>query len=400
LKIESVKVDQLKPYENNPKEHPPEQIDRIAMSIQEYGFTVPVVVDGDNEIIMGHGRIMAAKQLGLKEVPCIQRGDLTEGQIRGLRIADNKVAESGWDADALSVELDFLDDMDFDLELTGFDLDEIEDYILPEQSEEQDAEPQMSRAEELNEEWGVKSGDLWLIGEHRLLCGDCTDKAVVERVMGGEKASMMFTDPPWNVAIGKDSNPRHRQRDGLENDDMTSEEYSTFVSTFVSTFAENVDGDVYCVLGASEWPRLDLHMRERGFHWSATIIWVKDIFVLGRSKYHRRYEPIWYGWHSTCKSSFNGARDLDDVWEMKRPKRSEEHPTMKPIELVEMAITNSSVIDDTIFDPFLGSGTTMVAAENLGRICYGMEISPDYCAVVLQRMQDAFPKINIEKSQT
>jgi DNA modification methylase len=400
LKIESVKVDQLKPYENNPKEHPPEQIDRIAMSIQEYGFTVPVVVDGDNEIIMGHGRIMAAKQLGLKEVPCIQRGDLTEGQIRGLRIADNKVAESGWDVDALSAELDFLDDMDFDLELTGFDLDEIEDYILPEQSEEQDAEPQMSRAEELNEEWGVKSGDLWLIGEHRLLCGDCTDKAVVERVMGGEKASMMFTDPPWNVAIGKDSNPRHRQRDGLENDDMTSEEYSTFVSTFVSTFAENVDGDVYCVLGASEWPRLDLHMRERGFHWSATIIWVKDIFVLGRSKYHRRYEPIWYGWHSTCKSSFNGARDLDDVWEMKRPKRSEEHPTMKPIELVEMAITNSSVIDDTIFDPFLGSGTTMVAAENLGRICYGMEISPDYCAVVLQRMQDAFPKINIEKSQT
>jgi DNA modification methylase len=172
------------------------------------------------------------------------------------------------------------------------------------------------------------------------------------------------------------------------------------MSTFVSTFAENVDGDVYCVLGASEWPRLDLHMRERGFHWSATIIWVKDIFVLGRSKYHRRYEPIWYGWHSTCKSSFNGARDLDDVWEMKRPKRSEEHPTMKPIELVEMAITNSSVIDDTIFDPFLGSGTTMVAAENLGRICYGMEISPDYCAVVLQRMQDAFPKINIEKSQT
>lgn len=400
MKIESVKVDQLKPYENNPKEHPPEQIDRIAMSIQEYGFTVPVVVDGDNEIIMGHGRIMAAKQLGLKEVPCIQRGDLTEGQIRGLRIADNKVAESGWDVDALSAELDFLDDMDFDLELTGFDLDEIEDYILPEQSEEQDAEPQMSRAEELNEEWGVKSGDLWLIGEHRLLCGDCTDKAVVERVMGGEKASMMFTDPPWNVAIGKDSNPRHRQRDGLENDDMTSEEYSTFVSTFVSTFAENVDGDVYCVLGASEWPRLDLHMRERGFHWSATIIWVKDIFVLGRSKYHRRYEPIWYGWHSTCKSSFNGARDLDDVWEMKRPKRSEEHPTMKPIELVEMAITNSSVIDDTIFDPFLGSGTTMVAAENLGRICYGMEISPDYCAVVLQRMQDAFPKINIEKSQT
>jgi DNA modification methylase len=343
---------------------------------------------------------MAAKQLGLKEVPCIQRGDLTEGQIRGLRIADNKVAESGWDVDALSAELDFLDDMDFDLELTGFDLDEIEDYILPEQSEEQDAEPQMSRAEELNEEWGVKSGDLWLIGEHRLLCGDCTDKAVVERVMGGEKASMMFTDPPWNVAIGKDSNPRHRQRDGLENDDMTSEEYSTFVSTFVSTFAENVDGDVYCVLGASEWPRLDLHMRERGFHWSATIIWVKDIFVLGRSKYHRRYEPIWYGWHSTCKSSFNGARYLDDVWEMKRPKRSEEHPTMKPIELVEMAITNSSVIDDTIFDPFLGSGTTMVAAENLGRICYGMEISPDYCAVVLQRMQDAFPKINIEKSQT
>lgn len=168
-----------------------------------------------------------------------------------------------------------------------------------------------------------------------------------------------------------------------------------FLSGFASLLPSVVSGDLYCVLGALEWPTLDLALRGTGFHWSATVIWVKDLFVLGRSKYHRRYEPIWYGWHENGKSSFGTARDLDDVWEIKRPRISEEHPTMKPVELVIRAISNSSKSDDTVFDPFLGSGTTMVAAENLKRRCFGIEISPDYCAVVLQRMQDAFPGIKI-----
>jgi DNA modification methylase len=233
----------------------------------------------------------------------------------------------------------------------------------------------------------AQRGDLWQMGEHRLLVDDCTVAANVARLMGGERAQMVFTDPPWNVAIGQDSNPRHRQRAGLQNDDLSAEDFAAFLAGFASNIAEALDGDLYCVLGASEWGTLDLTLRKAGFHWSATIIWVKDQFVLGRSKYHRRYEPIWYGWAKDKRSSFGEARDLDDVWEIDRPRVSEEHPTMKPVELVQRAVENSSQRGSTVLDPFLGSGTTLIAAERLGRKCYGCEIEPRYADVILRRWE-------------
>ncbi len=199
---------------------------------------------------------------------------------------------------------------------------------------------------------------------------------------------MVFTDPPWNVAIGEDSNPRHRQRPGLKNDNLSSQDYLNFISAFAAVCARTNNGDMYCVLGAASWPTLDLIFREYGFHWSATIIWVKDIFVLGRSKYHRRYEPIWYGWHKEGKSTFCDNRSLDDVWEISRPKRSPEHPTMKPVELCVRAISNSSVIGQCVLDLFLGSGSTLIACEKLNRRCYGMEIAPMYCDVIVKRWEE------------
>jgi DNA modification methylase len=194
---------------------------------------------------------------------------------------------------------------------------------------------------------------------------------------------MMFTDPPWNVAIGKDSNPRHRQREGLKNDDLSAADYRAFLDGFVKAVKPHISGDIYVVLGASEWPTLDLALRGNEFHWSATIIWVKDLFVLGRSKYHRRYEPIWYGWGK--KSSFCARRDLDDVWEIPRPRRSEEHPTMKPVELCVRAIENSG--RKSVVDPFVGSGTTIIAAQQLGRRCFAMEIDTHYCDVAITRWE-------------
>lgn len=233
----------------------------------------------------------------------------------------------------------------------------------------------------------TKPGDIWVLGNHRLMCGDSTKLDQVQRLLDGEQARMMFTDPPWNVGIGQDSNPRHRQRQGLQNDSLSPAEFQSFLDGFISVARSVVIGDIYCVLGASEWPRLDSSLRTAGFHWSATVIWVKDVFVLGRSKYHRRYEPIWYGWHKDQRSSFTKRRDLDDVWEVARPKRSEEHPTMKPVELAIRAIENSSQAGENVLDLFGGSGSTLIAAEQTSRKAFLMELDPLYCDVIVQRYE-------------
>lgn len=243
---------------------------------------------------------------------------------------------------------------------------------------EEDEPPEVDKTQVFS-----KPGAIYKLGEHRVMCGDTL--LDTPKLMGDKIARMTFTDPPWNVAIGLDSNPRHRQRKGLDNDNLSAADFEDFINGFAGVYAKYCSGDFYCVLGASEWPTLDRQLRANGFHWSATIIWVKDMFVLGRSKYHRRYEPLWYGWHESAKSSFTTKRDLDDVWEIPRPRRSEEHPTMKPIELCAQAIVNSSNEGDIVLDLFLGSGSTLIAAEQTERICYGMELDPRYVDVIRKR---------------
>lgn len=372
--IIKIPIEQIEPYSKNAKKHPQTQIKQIANSIKEFGFNQAIVIDKNNEIVVGHGRYEAAKLLGLKEVPILQASNLTKQQVKAYRLADNKLNESDWDMDMAIEELKELDNYHFDL--TGFDRD-----LLIEPEEKDDVIPEDATVRS-------KLGDIWQLGKHRVMCGDSTKKEDVERLMDDKKADMVFTDPPWNVAIGLESNPRHRQREGLKNDKLSDEDFKNFLSGFIKPLKEYLVGDIYCVWGNEQMPALDMLLRKEGFHWSSIIIWVKDIFVLGRSKYHRQYESIWYGWQKNEKSSYRGDRKQSDIWEIKRPKRSKEHPTMKPIELCVKAIVNSSEEGGIILDTFLGSGSTLIACEKTNRICYGCEIDPKYTDVIIQRYED------------
>ena len=385
---ELVSLEKLVPNPRNPNGHPDAQIELLAKIIAAQGWRAPITVSTRSGfVVRGHGRLAAARRLGATAAPVDYQDYCDEASEWADLIADNRVAElAEIDFRLLTDLLGELDVGDFDMGLTGFDESELERLMTS--FADADVEIEEDEVPEPPEEPVSRPGDLWLLGEHRVLCGDATSAEDVGRLMAGRSAAVMFTDPPWNVGIGLDSNPKHRQRKGLANDSLPAAEFQAFLDGFIVAVSPHLEGDVYCVLGASEWPRLDATLRAHGFHWSASVIWVKDSFVLGRSKYHRRYEPIWYGWAENSKSSFCDRRDLDDVGEIPRPKKSEEHPTMKPVALVARAVTNSSKRHDIVLDPFLGSGTTLVASEQLGRVCYGLELDPGYCDVIVQRWEN------------
>lgn len=237
----------------------------------------------------------------------------------------------------------------------------------------------------------TKLGDIWQLGDHRLVCGDSTQELPYAQVTDNgserfDRIAMIWTDPPWNVALGKHDNPKHKRR-AIENDDLPAAEFAKFLQQAMFCMTKNLQGDIYVVMSAKEWPAVDAALRGVGLHWSATIAWVKDQFVMGRGNYHRRLEPIWYGWRKGAKSSFCGARDQDDVWEIPRPKASEEHPTMKPVELVARALINSSSKGDIVLDPFGGAGSLILAAEQLGRRGRSIELDPGYCDVIVKRWE-------------
>lgn len=378
-------LDQIMFNPRNWRVHPLRQQNALKGVLEEIGWVQQVIINKrTGNLIDGHLRCQLAAREGNETIPVVYV-DLSEDEEALILSTLDPIAGMA------ATDKEKLDDLFRQFNSDNENVQKLISDIAEKEKLEfgkkpiEDVDPQIDKAEKLRVKWGVETGQMWKLGEHRIICGDCTDKTVVDKVMGGQKATMIFTDPPWNVAIGLDSNPRHRQRDGLQNDNMTDSDYFAFVSAFVSA----CDGDVYCVLASEYLDVLAQEMRRQGFHWSAYVIWVKDIFVLGRSKYHRRYEPIWYGWHSDNKSTFCDRRDLDDVWEIKRPRISEEHPTMKPLELVGRAIENSSKSGDIIFEPFCGSGTDILACESLSRKCRAIEISPTYVAVSIQRWIDA-----------
>jgi ParB-like chromosome segregation protein Spo0J len=337
--VQEVPLALVDPWARNPRKIAPEARDALRASLARFGYVEPLVVNrrGDRYwIVGGHQRASLLRESGAERARCVVL-DLPEAEAEALAVTlNNREAQGEWTEDLGPLIADLVATLGPDVAL-ALRLDQLRGEIAAADGlTDPDAVPEPP-AEPI-----AKPGDLWILGEHRVLCGDSTKAADVTRLMDSARAEMMFTDPPWNVAIGKDSNPKHCQREGLANDDMSGEDFSRFLDAFLQAARPYLDGDLYCVLGASEWPRLDQVLRAQAFHWSATIIWVKDLFVLGRSKYQRRYEPIWYGWHSDGKSTFCERRDLDDVWEVPRPKVSEDHPTMKPVELVARAITNSS----------------------------------------------------------
>lgn len=267
-----------------------------------------------------------------------------------------------------------------DLEITGLDLRAI-DKLTGVLEQIQEAEVPAVPKKPV-----TRLGDIWQLGEHRLVCGDALDARVHDDVLQDESPRMVWTDPPWNVALGKHDNPKHKRR-AIANDDMPAGEFAKFLAAAVQAMVFDLSGDIYVVMSAKEWPAIDAALRAADMHWSATIAWIKDQFVMGRGNYHRRLEPIWYGWKEGERSSFCGARDLDDVWECPRPKASAEHPTMKPTELVARALLNSSKKGDVVFDPFAGAGSLILAAEQTGRRGRSIELDPGYCDVIVKRWE-------------
>ena len=362
----------LRSLPNNPRKIVGEAFDKLKERIQARGFHDVLKVDTEGYVLSGNQRKRALTDLGIQEVTVLVPSRELTKEERDKIILESNRNDGIWDMDMLANEFDLETLLD-----VGFLEKELD--ISLSSTEEEPSVPAMGA------EAKSARGDLYIMGEHRLLCGDSTDLDDVGKLMDGKKSNMVFTDPPWKVAIGLDSNPRHRQREGLINDDL-GEDFPEFLQKTAVSISQFNTGDIYCVMGCEEWPTIHKALTEADLHWSSTIVWVKDQFVLGRSKYHRRYEPIWYGWPS--KSSYVGDRAQDDVWEMPRPKTSEEHPTMKPIALVEKAIMNSSNRGEIVLDLFLGSGTTLLAAHNAGRICYGIELDPKYVDVIVKRWEE------------
>lgn len=387
VQIENRPIEALIPYARNSRTHSDAQVAQIAASIREFGWTNPVLVDGSNGIIAGHGRVLAARKLGFDQVPVIELAHLTESQKRAYVLADNKLAENaGWDDELLRIELEALQAAGFDLSLTGFDDDELAALMAELAGNEglidDDAVP------EVTDDPVSQPGDVWLLGEHRLLCGDATDPVALETLMGSDLADMAFTDPPYNVNYANTAKDKQRGTHRPILNDNLGEGFAGFLSAACANLLAYSKGAVYIAMSSSELDTLQLAFRGAGGKWSTFIIWAKNTFTLGRADYQRQYEPILYGWRDGVDHFWCGDRDQGDVWFINKPVKNDLHPTMKPVELVERAIRNSSKTRDIVLDLFGGSGTTLIAAEKTQRRARLVELDPKYADVIVKRWQD------------
>jgi len=387
MDVVDLPLEQIIPYARNPR-HNDEAVATVAASIAEFGWRQPIVVDEEKVILAGHTRLLAARQLGLKTVPVHIAAGLSEAQAQAFRIMDNRSGENAeWADDLLSLEIKDLLDADYNLELTGFNkgeltnlLDSLNENTVAQENEDDIPEP--------SEEPVSRQGDLWVLGQHRLLCGDATDAAAVERLLDGERANLCFCDPPYNVdyagGVGAEQAGKGRR---IKNDAL-GDAFGQFLTDVCVLINQHTDGAVYICMSSSELHTLQTAFKKAGGHWSTFVIWAKDRFTLGRSDYQRQYEPILYGWPENAKRHWCGDRDQGDVWQITRPHKNDLHPTMKPVALVERTIRNSSQRGALVFDPFGGSGTTMIAAEATERRAALLELDPKYVDVIVRRWQE------------
>ena len=387
-KIEPWPTARLVPYARNARTHSDAQIAQIAASIAEFGFTNPILAGSDGVIVAGHGRLAAAQKLGIETVPVVVLDHLTPTQRRALVIADNRIAENaGWDEAMLQIELAALQEDSFDLSLTGFDADALADLLAGEETTN-DGQTDDDVAPEIPETPASRLGDVWVCGEHRVLCGDATDADSYTRLLADEPMDMVFTDPPYNVNYANSAKDKMRGKErAILNDNLGEGFYDFLLAALTPTLA-HCRGGVYVAMSSSELDTLQSAFRAAGGKWSTFIIWAKNTFTLGRADYQRQYEPILYGWPEGKSRHWCGDRDQGDVWQIKKPVKNDLHPTMKPVELVERAIRNSSRPGDSVLDPFGGSGTTLVAAEKSGRRAWLMELDPKYVDVIVRRWQE------------
>ncbi len=433
LRIIYKDISEVTPYANNPR-HNERGVDKVAASIQEFGFKVPVIIDGAGSIVAGHTRILAAQKLGLTRIPCVVADDLTPAQVKAFRIADNKVAEfSSWDDALLLEEFQALRDMDFDLNLTGFDMADVElieqeNGVAPGKDDDFDLSEELEKVSTP----ATQPGDVYVLGTHRLLCGDATKREDAERLMDGALADMIFTDPPYNVAYEGGTADKLT----IMNDSMSDSNFYQFLKDAYSAMlaVAKPGAAIYVCHADSEGLNFRKAMLDAGWLVKQCLIWVKNTFVLGRQDYQWKHEPILYGWKPGGSHYFHGGRKqstvIDDVagitvqqdgdgyilsfasglasasirvpsyevlfaglddetttWRVEKPARNADHPTMKPIALCARAIKNSSKPGGIVVDLFGGSGSTLIACEETGRACYTMELDPKYCDVIVARWE-------------
>lgn len=385
--VELWALDRLIPYARNARTHSDEQISKLMGSIKEFGFVNPILVGDDNVIIAGHGRLLAAQKLGMDKAPVIVAKHLSDIQKRALTLADNRIAEdSGWSEDLLQLEIAELESLDFDLDLLGFS-DEEMDNLLDFDGDD-DGKGADENIPEPEENPVSQLGDVWILGNHRVMCGDSTKPEDVDTLMGAELADMCWTDPPYNVDYGNSAKDKLRKLDRRIMNDNLGDDFYSFLLAALQNVLNKTKGSIYVCMSSSELDRLQKAFRDAGGKWSTFIIWAKNHFTLGRSDYQRQYEPILYGWKEGNDHFWNGARDQSDVWFVDKPVKNDLHPTMKPIALVERAIKNSSKTLDIVLDLFGGAGSTLIACENTKRQARLMELDPKYVDVIIKRWQE------------
>ena len=381
--MQLVAVSKLIPYVNNARTHSAEQVMKLRSSLREFGFINPVIIDREFNVIAGHGRILAAKEEGILEVPCVFVDYLTEAQKKAYILADNRMAmDAGWDEELLRIEIEALQSEDFDIGLTGFDESEIADLFGSDDTScVKDDDYDLSAA--LEKAAFVKRGDIWTVGRHRLMCGDATSSEDVAALMDGKKANLIITDPPYNVAF--------ENSDGLsiKNDKMANDKFYEFLLSAFKNMAAHLEkgGSAYVFHADTEGLNFRKAFMDAGFHLSGCCIWVKNSLVLGRSDYQWQHEPVLYGFLQNGKHywSKNAGRSQTTIWNFDKPKKNKNHPTSKPLDLLAYPIGNSSQENAIVIDTFGGSGSTLMTCEQTNRVCHTMELDEKYASVILRR---------------
>lgn len=381
--MEMVSIDKLVPYVNNARTHSPEQINKLRSSLREFGFINPVIIDKDYGVIAGHGRLMAAKEEGIDEVPCVLVDYLTDAQKKAYIIADNRFAQdAGWDEELLRIEIESLQAEAFDISLTGFEDQELVDLFNNDESSKV-KEDKFDLSDALEKASFVKRGDIWTVGRHKLMCGDATSEDDVSALMEDKKANLIITDPPYNVAF--------ESSDGLsiKNDKMAGDKFYEFLLAAFKNMANHLEkgGSAYVFHADTEGLNFRKAFVDAGFHLSGCCIWVKNALVLGRSDYQWQHEPVLYGFLQNGKHFWSpkAGRSQTTIWNFDKPKKNKNHPTSKPLDLLAYPIGNSSQENAIVMDTFGGSGSTLMTCEQTNRICYTMELDEKYASVILRR---------------
>lgn len=374
-----VSIDKLIPYVNNARTHSQEQINKLRASLREFGFINPVIIDKDFNIIAGHGRVLAARAEGIQEIPCVLVDYLTEAQKKAYILADNRMAmDAGWDEELLKVELESLEGEAFDLSLTGFDEKELAD-LFKEDSEIQDDDYDLTAA--LEKASFVEKGDRWIVGRHVLYCGDSTNEYDVNKLMEDKRANLILTDPPYGVSFCSSAGLK------IQNDSLKNEDFYNFLLKAFKNMVAHVEAGASAYIFHADTEGLNFRTAfvDAGFHLAGCCIWKKDSLVLGRSDYQWQHEPVLYGFLKNGKHNWYSDRKQTTIWEFAKPKRSENHPTSKPLDLLSYPIKNISQENAIVIDTFGGSGSTLMACELTNRICYTMELDEKYASVILRR---------------